>query len=205
MYILHLNGKQYADTGEIDYFFTCLGGVNHNSCLDTHEHRFFIECTDEQKKLIFNCRIAFKDILKSADWFYTRFGVVVKPFYTVNEVGFTKEQISDFADHPKNRLIYFKRHGDDNYIVAEPRKITDYFARISDQEQWDFDETKSNAEFDNFFTFPFSAEWWKVYFNFTIIDPEPPAKTPPKKRGPRSELANLLASSLNQPRKVRAN
>lgn len=205
MYIFHLNGQLNEDTGEIRFFFTCKGGKKHNSCFDIQKHRYMIECSLNQRKELFNCGISFPEICETAEWFFDRFGITVKPFYTVEEIGFTIEQKTDFYDQSKSEKVYFAKCSAGQFWKAIPGEITNYHARVSYQERSDFDAITGDIELENLFTFPFSADWWGEYFNFTIHDPDPIVKLPPKKRGPKTELERLLGFNINSPKRVRSN
>lgn len=201
MYIFHLNGGLFEETGEIKFFFTCKGGRTFNSCCDTLIHRFFIECSLKQKEEMFNSGTAFFDIFETAKWFLDTFGVEVKPFYTIKEVGFSINKKNDFQDQSKTHFVYFKQSADGNYVILRNEETSNFRAGICKQELYALQAIMDREVFENYFLYAFSAHWWKMYYNITIENLNIPEEKIPKKRGPRGELANLQASGINYPTK----
>ena len=203
-YIYHLKCEKNEKTGEYLFSLTCKGGTYHFDCIND-EGNFFFECTKTQKSMMSNYKRPILKQKKQWHWFKDTFGVYIKPFYTLEEIGFRQEKIAKYARTDATQKIYFEKTPDDQFRYTNSMEPTKYYANVCFQEIWDLECCFNDSVTGHIFDHAYTAFWWINYFGITIFEnsSEKPEKKS-RKRGPRGELANLLDSVIAEtPKKIR--
>lgn len=191
LYIYHLLSVVDPNSNELRFKFTCKGGKSFNSCQNICNNDFFIECSKTQNDLLINCEFSFLDILQPANWFKERFGIVVKPFYNIEEISLQEYDRKEYEDSSKKIRIFFEE-SNNQFKYASIYTDQPFFVDISLSHFMDFQTVLHNPNYHELFDYYYSDIWWNTYFYFNIVKPQALYEKKSRKRGPRGELANLM-------------